>query len=248
VNTNPGSALRSRRPSLGAVNIDRLVKLIGECPAVGFAQVAPGVRGQMAIDALKQRGVNLQGGNWVESLIIETERQAKLLRRTDDNHEQILRKRPGGRPNTPSLSDVLIYTLHNALQFKTPLKNRPARKRTAQICGLSATIRFQVGGTSHEKVLAVENRTRKKFALLQKMPGGADLLKLCQRLAGCVLCCFYVSELNGAPVDAAAFQADAACLALICRTLDAVERSDRNGEENLARRSDVKPAKASARV
>ncbi len=200
---------------------------------MGLAQAGSAeMRRKLARDKLEHRGIELRRAHKtaIDALVaFESDRQTTLLRIYDDNVEQLLHIRTDGRPNKHSvLRDLLIFAQQHLMQHVGQLQARDARKRTAQMFGLTSDTKFaRTWRPSIEQVRRAEERTLGRFALLQKVRGGGELLSLAWFRAVYVLG-FYISELNdGVPLDAEAFHADATWLISLCRTLDAFERMNR---------------------
>jgi hypothetical protein len=217
-----------------ACNLDLLLQWLDGLPTINFAQVAPPeMRRRMALEALKDevvfRGMHYTG---VDKLVeFEIERQTTLLEVCAANDKQLLKGQVVGRPGNPAIRDLLLFVLQRSLEA-AGLKIRPARKLAAQMFGLNHGTKYiKTTKPSVEQVRRPEERTLRRFALLEKERGGAGLVALAQYQATRVLnWFFYLSELSCALLGAEALHADAKCLVLLCRTLEVYGRTDRIGK------------------
>lgn len=228
-----------------SIDLEGLLVRLNGFPVIALARAGSSeMRRRHALDVLKSRRVQLRGSHStvVNALVsYESDRQTELLQAYDEHVERVLNIRADGRPNKHSaLRDFLIFTEQHLLRSfsfggREPLEVRDARKRTAQIFGLTCDTKFaRTRRLSIDQVKWAEERTLARFELL-RMVRGEDLLGPAW-LKGVYVLGFFISEQNGAPLNAEAFVADATCLISICRTLDAVERLDRI-EKSAARKA-----------
>ncbi len=222
------------------LDIDHILKRLGEFPIVGLAHAGNReMQTRRARDDLKTRKILLRGHkSAIDALIAyEIGHKKSQLQIYDKFVDGLLQSRTDGRPNKHSaLRDFLIFTEQVLLQSVGRLEVRDARKRTAQMFGLTCDTKFaRTRRPSIDQVKWAEERTIARFKLLQRWRGARLLspawLK-CVYVLG-----FYIAEMNGTPLDPEAFHADATCLVSICRTLDAVERLDRI-EKSAARKTE----------
>lgn len=227
----------------GTIDLDRLLKRLAEFPIVGLAHAGtPEMQIRWARNDLAGRKVLLRGHRTaVEALVAyEIEHKRSQLQGFDGIVEQLLDCRTDGRPNKHSaLRDFLVFTQQHMLQ-SLGLEVREARKRTAQIFGLTCDTKFaRTRRPSTDQVKWAEERTIARFVLLRKFRGDALLAPAwCKAV---YVLGFYIAEGKGAPLDPEAFLADATCLVSICRTLDAFEKLDRI-EKGAARRVERRTA------
>jgi hypothetical protein len=227
-------------PAGRTLDLDLLLKRLGAFPVMGLAHAgSPEMHIRWAREGPKKRDVHLRGHKTaIDTLVTyEVEHKKALLQVYDEYVDQLLESRADGRPNKHSaLRDFLIFAEQQLLQLVGRLEVRDARKRAAQIFGLTCDTRFaRTRRPSIDQVKWAEERTIARFKLLQKWRG--DGLLGAAWLKGVYVLGFYISELNGAPLDPETFHADAACLVALCRTLDAAERLDRI-EKSAARKAE----------
>ncbi len=223
MSTTPHSAAR-------AIDLDDLMKRLAAFPVLGVARAGTReMQTRLARDGLKARNILLRGHrSAIEELIaFETEHRRSQLQAFDDFVDELLQCRSDGRPNKyTALRDFIIFTECVLLQSVGRLKVREARKRTAQMFGLTSDTKFaRTRRPSIDQVKWAEERTTARFALLQRWRGSELIhpawLK-CVSVLG-----FYIIEMSGEPLDREAFFTDATCLISVCRLLDAVEKLDR---------------------
>jgi hypothetical protein len=222
------------------IDLDHLLKRLAEFPIIGLANAGtPDMQTRWARDDLKDRKVLLRGHrSAIEALVAyEIQHKRSQLKVFDEYVDELLQSRTDGRPNKHSaLRDFLIFTEQVLLQSIGRLEVREARKRTAQMFGLTCDTRFaRTRRPSIDQVKWAEERTMARFILLRRWRGD-DLLAPAWR-KGVYVLGFYIGEMSGTPLDPEAFFTDATCLISVCRTLDAVERLDRI-EKSAARKSE----------
>jgi hypothetical protein len=228
-------------PSPRRLDLDLLLKRLGEFPVIGLAHAGTvDMQTRWARDELKARNILLRGHrSAIDALVaFEVEHKKSQLQAFDELVAELLQCRTDGRPNKHSvLRDFLIFAQQHLMQHVGRLKARDARKRTAQMFGLTSDTKFtRTRMSSIEQVRRAEERTFARFALLLKVRGSDELLSPAWLKAVYVLG-FYIGEMNGTPFDPEEFYAAATCLVSVCRTLDAVERMDRI-EKSAARKAE----------
>jgi hypothetical protein len=217
-------------PAQRTLDLDLLVKRLGEFPIIGLAHAGtPEMQTRWAREDLKNRDVQLRGHkSAIDALIgYEIDHKRSQLQIYDEWIDDLLQRRTDGRPNKhSSLRDLLIFAQQFFLQSVGRLEIRDARKRTAQMFGLTCDTKFvRTRRLSIDQVKWAEERTITRFRLLERWRG--DQLLSPAWLKAVYVLGFYIAEMNGAPLDPEAFQTDATGLVSVCRTLDAVERLDR---------------------
>jgi len=230
----------------GSIDLDQVLRRLGEFPVIGLAHAGtPEMQVRWARQDLKTRNILLRGHRSAIDALVEFEigHKASQLQQYDDFVDDLLLCRTDGRPNKhPALRDLLIFAQQFFLQTVGRLEIRDARKRTAQMFGLTCDTKFvRTRRLSIDQVKWAENRTLTRFNLLRKWRG--DQLLSSAWLKAVYVLGFYIAETQGAPLDPEAFYADATCLVSVCRTLDAVERlhrieksAARKSEQNMTRR------------
>jgi hypothetical protein len=213
-----------------SLDLDCILKRLGKFPVIGVAHSGtPEMQTRWARDDLKDRNVLLRGHRSViEALVAyEIKHKRSQLQIFDEYVDELLQSRTDGRPNKHSaLRDFLIFTEQVLLQSVGRLEVREARKRTAQMFGLTCDTKFaRTRRPSVDQVKWAEERTLGRFRLLERWRG--DGLLSSAWLKAVYVLGFYVAEMNGSPLDPEAFCTDATCLVSVCRALDAVERLDR---------------------
>jgi hypothetical protein len=233
-----------KKPASRTIDLDRLLKRLAEFPIVGVAHAGTReMQTRWARDDLKAKDIVLRGHrSAIDALVaFEVEHRRSQLQVFDELVDELLQCRTDGRPNKhTALRDFIIFTQQVLLQSVGRLETREARKRTAQMFGLTSDTKFaRTRRPSIDQVKWAEERTIARFMLLQRWRGGELLspawLK-CVYVLG-----FYIGEMNGTPLDPEAFFTDATCLVSVCRTLDAVERLDRI-EKSAARKAEKRRA------
>lgn len=224
----------------GTIDLDRFMKRLDEFPITGVAHAGTReMQTRWARDGLKARNILLRGHrSAIDALVtFEIENNRSQLQAFDELVDELLQCRTDGRPNKhTALRDFIIFTECVLLQSVGRLKVREARKRTAQMFGLTSDTKFaRTRRPSVDQVKWAEERTTARFALLQRWRGSGLLhpawLK-CVYVLG-----FYIIEMSGEPLDQEAFFTDATCLISVCHLLDAVEKLDRI-EKNATRKAD----------
>lgn len=231
---------------VGSIDLDQVLKRLGEFPVIGLAHAGtPEMQVRWARQALEARDILLRGHrSAIDALVaFEIDHTKSQLQRYDDFVDELLLCRSDGRPNKhPALRDILIFAEQFLLQTVGRLEIREARKRTAQMFGLTCDTKFiRTRRLSIDQVKWAEDRTMKRFNLLAEWRG--DQLLSSAWLKAVYVLGFYIAETQGAALDPEAFYTDATCLVSVCRTLDAVERlhrieksAARKSEQNMTRR------------
>jgi hypothetical protein len=227
-------------PAPRALDLDLLLRRLDEFPVIGLAHAGtPEMQIGWARDSLKARHVLLRGHrSAIDALVaFEVDHTKSELQRYDNFVDELLLCRTDGRPNKHSaLRDIFIFAQQFFLQSVGRLEIRDARKRTAQMFGLTCDTKFvRTRRLSIDQVKWAEDRTINRSRLLERLRG--DELLSSAWLKAVYVLGFYIAELQGAPLDPEAFHADATCLVSVCRTLDAVERLHRI-EKSATRKSD----------
>jgi hypothetical protein len=210
--------------------LDHILKRLGEFPVIGLAHAGtPEMQVRWAREDLKARNILLRGHrSAIDALVaFEIGHKKSQLQIYDEFVDDLLLCRTDGRPNKHSaLRDLLIFAEQFFLQSVGRLEIRDARKRTAQMFGLTCDTKFvRTRRLSIDQVKWAEERTITRFRLLERWRG--DQLLSSAWLKAVYVLGFYIAEMNGAPLDPEAFYTEATCLVSVCRTLDAVERLDR---------------------
>ncbi|SHH20658.1 hypothetical protein [Bradyrhizobium erythrophlei] len=226
-------------PTPRTIDLDLLLKRLGGFPIIGLAHAGSAEKqARWARDDLKARNILLRGHrSAIDALVaFEIAHKKSQLQMYDEFVDNLLLCRTDGRPNKHSaLRDLLIFTQQFFLQSVGRLEIRDARKRTAQMLGLTCDTKFvRTRRLSIDQVKWAEERTIARFRLLERWRG--DQLLSSAWLKAVYVLGFYIAEMNGAPLDPEAFCTDATCLVSVCRTLEAVERLDRI-EKSAARKA-----------
>lgn len=217
-------------PAPRTLELDHILKQLGEFPIIGLAHAGTAeMQARWARDDLKARNILLRGHRSAINALVafEIDHKKSQLQRYDEFVDDLLLRRTDGRPNKHSaLRDLLIFAQQFLLQSVGRLEIRDARKRTAQMFGLTCDTKFvRTRRLSIDQVRWAEDRTMTRFRLLERWRG--DQLLSSAWLKAVYVLGFYIAERNGAPLDPEVFYTDATCLVSVCRTLDAVERLDR---------------------
>jgi hypothetical protein len=204
-------------PAPRTLDLDRLLRRLGEFPVIGLAHAGTAdMQMRWAREDLKARNILLRGHrSAIDALVaFEIDRKKSQLQMYDKFVDDLLLCRTDGRPNKHSaLRDLLIFAQQVFLQSVGRLEIRDARKRTAQMFGLTCDTKFvRTRRLSIDQVKWAEERTITRFRLLERWRG--DQLLSPAWLKAVYVLGFYIAEMNGAPLDPEAFRTDATCSGL----------------------------------